>query len=150
MEPYKNIIIAVDFSTSADQIIQRALDIAKPNQAQVSLIHVVDHLPPLGFGEEPLIAPDWMIPEQELLNQAEKSLKNFADKHGLSEHKQQVLLGTPHMEIVRLAEESDVDLIVLGSHGRHGVRLLLGSTANGVLHHATCDVLAVRVTEPSP
>jgi universal stress protein A len=38
-------------------------------------------------------------------------------------------------------------LIVVGSHGRHGVRLLLGSTANGILHHAKCDVLAVRIKE---
>ncbi|MGB1202845.1 MAG: universal stress protein [Alloalcanivorax venustensis] len=39
------------------------------------------------------------------------------------------------------------DLIVLGSHGKHGIRLLLGSTANAVLHRATCDVLAVRIPE---
>ncbi|MEO1899758.1 MAG: universal stress protein, partial [Methylococcales bacterium] len=39
------------------------------------------------------------------------------------------------------------DLIVVGSHGRHGLALLLGSTANGVLHHAVCDVLAVRLSD---
>jgi universal stress protein A len=46
---------------------------------------------------------------------------------------------------VRIAKERGVDLIVVGSHGRHGLQLLLGSTANGVLHLAECDVLAVRV-----
>ena len=44
-----------------------------------------------------------------------------------------------------MAEELGTDLIVVGSHGRHGLALLMGSTANGVLHGANCDVLAVRV-----
>jgi universal stress protein A len=56
-----------------------------------------------------------------------------------------VEIGTPKREIVRVAAEQKAELIVLGSHGRHGLQLLLGSTANGVLHQATCDVLAVRV-----
>jgi universal stress protein A len=149
MKAYKNVLIAVDFSGSADQVIERALDIAKQNNAKVSLLHVVDHLPPLGFGEEPLIAPDWMIPEQQLMDEAKKSLNNFATKHSLQDSEQQVALGTPHVEVVRIAEDKNVDLIVVGSHGRHGVRLLLGSTANGILHHAKCDVLAVRIRELS-
>ena len=49
------------------------------------------------------------------------------------------------MEIHSKAEEIGADLIVVGSHGRYGLALLMGSTANGVLHGATCDVLAVRV-----
>jgi universal stress protein A len=147
MEAYKHIMIAIDFSESADQVIDRAVDIAKQSNATISLLHVVDHLPPLGFGEEPLIAPDWMIPEQQLLEEAKKSLHNFANKHSLQKREQSVTLGTPHIEVVRIAEEKKIDLIVVGSHGRHGVRLLLGSTANGVLHHAKCDVLAVRVKD---
>ena len=147
MEAYKNVLIAIDFSESADQVIDRALDITKQSNANVSLLHVVDHLPPLGFGEEPLIAPDWMIPEQQLMEEAQKSLHNFASKHSLQNREQQVALGTPHVEVVRIAEEKNTDLIVVGSHGRHGVRLLLGSTANGILHHAKCDVLAVRIKE---
>ena len=56
-------------------------------------------------------------------------------------------MGSPKTEIVRVANENKVDLIIVGSHGRHGLALLLGSTANGVLHHATCDVLAVRLQD---
>jgi len=51
------------------------------------------------------------------------------------------------LEIIKIAEENNVDLIIVGSHGRHGLALLLGSTANGVLHHAKCDVLAVRIKD---
>ncbi|MCV6604433.1 MAG: universal stress protein, partial [Porticoccaceae bacterium] len=53
----------------------------------------------------------------------------------------------PAHELHRYAEENQVDLIVVGSHGRHGLALLLGSTANGVIHGAGCDVLAVRIRE---
>jgi universal stress protein A len=144
---YQRILVAIDFSPSADQIIARAIEIKKNASATLTLIHVVDHLPPLGFGEEPLIAPDWMIPEKELITAAEKSLESILKKHHLDKAEHLVTLGTASGEIVRVAEEKQCDLIIVGSHGRHGVRMLLGSTANGVLHHAKCDVLAVRVND---
>jgi len=58
-----------------------------------------------------------------------------------------VEIGNPKAEIVRVASEKDIDLIVIGTHGRHGIGLLLGSTATGVIHHAHCDVLTVRLKE---
>ena len=58
-------------------------------------------------------------------------------------------IGSPKAEIIRIAEDMGADLIVVGSHGRHGIALLLGSTAASVVHHAKCDVLAVRLREPS-
>lgn len=144
---YKHVLIAVDFSPSADEVIKRAVTLKNSGDVKLTILHVVDHLPPLGFGEEPLIAPDWMIPEKELLDSARKSLDNLVQKHQLSDIEKLVTLGTASNEIARVADENDVDLIVVGSHGRHGARLLLGSTANGVLHHANCDVLAVRVKD---
>ena len=62
-------------------------------------------------------------------------------------NQQWVELGTPGHDIVRVADENNVDLIIVGSHGRHGFKRLLGSTANAVLHHAHCDVLAVRLKD---
>jgi universal stress protein A len=53
--------------------------------------------------------------------------------------------GQPRQEIHKLAKEKGCDLIIVGSHGRHGLGLLLGSTSNDVLHGAPCDVLAVRL-----
>jgi universal stress protein A len=46
-----------------------------------------------------------------------------------------------------MAKDQDIDLIVVGSHGRHGLALIFGSTSNSVLHGATCDVLAVRISD---
>jgi len=146
MNNYKNILVAIDFSLSADLVIQRALQVTQQSKAKLILLHVIDHIPPLGFGEEPLIAPDWMIPEHDLLEEAKKSLTKFREKHHLEDVEQIASMGTAQNEIVRIAKKYDVDLILVGSHGRHGVQLLLGSTANGVLHHAECDVLAVRIT----
>ncbi|MGZ5001054.1 MAG: universal stress protein, partial [Methylomonas sp.] len=85
---------------------------------------------------------DWT---QELLDAAKKRLTQFAAELGVPEERQWLEMGSPKLEIVRVAEENNVDLIVVGSHGRHGIALILGSTANGVLHHAKCDVLAVRL-----
>ena len=83
----------------------------------------------------------------ELMAGAKKRLAKLAEKLGVTEDRLWLEMGSPKTEIIRVAEENKVDLIVVGSHGRHGLGLLLGSTANGVLHHATCDVLAVRLQD---
>ena len=81
----------------------------------------------------------------ELMTVAKKRLVKLAKKLNITDDCQWMETGSPKLEIIRIAEENNVDLIVVGSHGRHGFALLLGSTANGVLHHAQCDVLAVRL-----
>jgi len=85
--------------------------------------------------------------QDQIHEQAKRHLSEFAERHGVPATHSHLIFGRPDSEIHRLAEELDPDLIVVGSHGRHGLALLLGSTANGVLHGATCDVLAVRVGE---
>jgi universal stress protein A len=78
-------------------------------------------------------------------NHAERRIKEIAD--GLDYPIAQTLVATGNTgsEIHSVAQQLDADLIVIGSHGRHGISLLLGSTANGVLHGANCDILAVRL-----
>jgi universal stress protein A len=84
-----------------------------------------------------------------LVESAKERLKVFAAGLGLEGAALQVVvgLGSPKQEIVRYAQEGAVDLIVVGTHGRRGVMHWLGSTAVGVLHRASCEVLAVP---PSP
>lgn len=145
--PYRHILIAVDFSDASAHVAHRAAGIARQNSATMSLLHVVDYLPPLGFADDLLPAPALLVDEKELLEHGTSSLEAFARKIGLpAEVKRHVLLGAPHQQIVELAGTQGADLIVLGSHGRHGLGRLLGSTANAVLNHAACDVLAVRIT----
>ena len=76
-------------------------------------------------------------------------LRDLGQRLNVPEERQYMEVGITEKEILRVAEDRAVDLIVMGSHGRHGLALLLGSTANAVLHHANIDVLAVRVNKDS-
>ena len=76
---------------------------------------------------------------------ARERLRQYAREEGLDHAEQHVSSGYTKQEILDQADAIGADLIVVGSHGRHGLALLLGSTANAVLHGAPCDVLAVRL-----
>ena len=147
MSDYKQILIAIDFSQACQQVLERGMEVAKQNKATIRLIHVVEHLPPMDFGYEPISNTDWYFNEDEIIKQAEKNLARVASENNIDKKNTLVLVGTPKTEIVRYAEDQEIDLIVIGSHGRHGIQRLLGSTATPVLHSAHCDVLAVRITE---
>lgn len=144
MENYKHILLAVDFSDNTDAIAERAQDLADRYQAKLSLLHVVDNLPIVDTVNGPIIPYEIDLTEQ-IMESAKVRLTKLAERFMISETNRFLELGSPKIEIVRIADENAVDLIVVGSHGRHGLALLLGSTANGVLHHAKCDVLAVRL-----
>jgi universal stress protein A len=142
MSNYTKILVAVDLSDDSAVVIQRALAISANNSAELHVIHVIE---PLSFAYGGDIPMDFSGIQDEIQQQASTQLKRFGEKHGIAEDKQHIVLGRPEVEVHSQAKETGVDLIVIGSHGRHGLALLLGSTANGVLHGAGCDVLAVRV-----
>jgi len=143
MADYRQILVAVDFSTESRVVVNKALDIARRNNAGLSLIHVVEYTGSVYAGDIPL--PEDLELDQRLADQAKGQMEAMAAELGIAESARIVEIGVPKREIVRIAGEQGADLIVIGSHGRHGLQLLLGSTANGVLHLAKCDVLAVRV-----
>lgn len=146
MSIYQHVLLAADFFEHGDQVAEKARRIAQQNNAQLSLVHVVDNLPITDPAYGPIIPFDVDL-TQELLDTTKKRLRELGEKLNVTEDRQWLEMGSPKLEIVRVAEENHVDLIVVGSHGRHGFALLLGSTANGVLHHAKCDVLAVRLSD---
>jgi len=78
---------------------------------------------------------------------AKRQLAEACAPYKVPPNQQYLERGHAATQILQLAEDKQVDLIVIGSHGRHGWKLLLGSTANAVLHEAKCDVLAVRIPE---
>lgn len=145
MENYKHILIAADFSDHSQQVINRAQEVAQRYQAKLSICHIIEDFPIADFTYEPMISIDIDMRDA-MLESGKKHIADIATKLGIPEENQWVEFGGPSHDIVRLANDNNVDLIVVGSHGRHGIKLLLGSTANGVLHHASCDVLAVRLT----
>lgn len=144
MNDYKHILLATDFSEHGEMVANRAGDLQKKFQARLSIVHIVDDLPITDATYGPVIPLDIDLTE-ELMNASKSRLDEIADRLGISENDRWLELGSPKLEIVRIAKQENVDLIVSGSHGRHGLALLLGSTANGILHHAKCDVLAVRL-----
>ena len=146
MSLYKHILFATDFTEHSLDVAKKAKELAKTNQAQLSVVHVVDYIPITDATYGPIIPYDGDLTEQ-LMNSAKERLAKLATDLSIDKKHQWLEMGSPKLELVRIAEENDVDLIVIGSHGRHGLALLLGSTANGVLHHATCDVLAVRLKD---
>lgn len=147
MTDYKNILVPIDFSQSADTVIKRAVDVARRNNAPLTLLHVVEYMPPIDIAYEPAMSAGWAIDEEEMKKHAAESLKNFSERHQLKDARHKVLIGGPKYEICQYARDNHVDLIVMGAHGRHGIGLLLGSTANGVLHDMPCDVMAVKIED---
>ena len=115
----------------------KAISLRETNGASLHLVYVVE---PLYFTDL-----DTENIQRVVQKQAEESLANFADRYKIPADNVHLCQGRPQDEIHRLVNDINADLVVVGSHGRHGLSLLLGSTANGVLHGSTCDVLAVRV-----
>ncbi len=143
---YQHVLFATDFSEDAMQVGERAKDIAQLCGARLGMIHVVEDLNiGLGGGYELLpVLPD--LPDEALLREARSLLGALAQQLGLEEAEKWVVNAPSTKEgILGAAREHKADLIVVGSHGRHGLALLLGSTANAVLHGAQCDVLAVCI-----
>lgn len=146
MENYKHILLAVDFYENDTAVSNRAKDLAERYQAKLSVVHVVDNMPITdpGYGLE---LPFDLDLAAELMAAAKNKLAKLAEQLNIPENGTWLEIGSPKQEIIRVANENKVDLIVVGSHGRHGFALILGSTANGVLHYAQCDVLAVRLPD---
>lgn len=141
---YTHILIAADFSHHTQQVCIKAQKLADDYQAKLSICHLVEDFPITDFAYEPMISVDIDM-RQKLLAASKSHISKIADDFSIPPTQQWVEFGNPSTEIVRLAIEKQVDLIIVGSHGRHGIQLLLGSTANAILHHAQCDVLAVRL-----
>lgn len=140
---YTQILLAVDLSQDSEAVGTRAVTLARQSRATLILVHVVSPVYPEPiYGGVPALPLDI---ETQLAEAASEALGSLAGRLGVPEAECVVRVGTPKSVIVDLARERGADLIVVGSHGVHGLGLLLGSTANGVLHAAPCDVLAVRV-----
>ena len=145
MSDYTHILVAVDFSAAADQVVTKARDIAKRNNARLSLLHVVEYMPPIASEYEPMFVSNWVLDDDIMLKHAEQSLKNISEKQNLKNAELKVQIGTPKHEISQFVKDFHCDLIVMGSHGRHGISLLLGSTANAILHAMPCDILTIKL-----
>jgi universal stress protein A len=137
---YKHVLLATDLLPENIALFDRGLALAKEWGARVSVVHVVEPLP--GYGYAYVGSADV---EQSLIKESKKQLAEIAKKYGIDSADTLVDIGPTKTEIIRVAQEKKADLIIIGSHGRSGWSLLLGSTANAVVHSAKCDVLTMRL-----
>ena len=142
MNIYQNILVAIDLNEEANKVVQKAHHLSLQSGAKLTLIHVTE---PLSYAYGGDIPMDLSVIQTQLHDDAEERMSNFVKQQELGDVAQLIVSGHIETEVHRVAIELSTDLIVVGSHGRHGLALLLGSTSNGILHGATCDVLAVRV-----
>ncbi|MDZ7669006.1 MAG: universal stress protein [Gammaproteobacteria bacterium] len=143
---YKHVLAAVDTSEEAREVIERAKALAEEHKAKLSICSVVRPITHVYGGLDMMAYSQASVNfEEEALAQARKHIETEADRVQVKADDVHVGIGAPAPQIVDTAETLGADLIVVGSHGKHGLGLLLGSTANGVLHQAGCDVLTVRI-----
>ena len=143
MSVYNNIVVAIDLSSDSKKVIDTALKVAGGDAGKIHLVHVVEPIAAAYSMDAYAINVNEL--QQEALALAADNLAEFAESRNVSKDHQHTLLGSPAIEVRNLASELEADAIVIGSHGHSGWKILLGSTANKVLHGACCDVLTVLV-----
>ncbi|WP_260960972.1 universal stress protein [Pseudomonas citri] len=142
---YEHILVAVDLTEECDPVVKRALALCESRETKLSLVHIVEPMAMAFGGDVPM---DLSQLQQQQFDQAKERLERLIAKYpALKKDNSHLTYGQPRQEIHDLAKKQGCDLIVVGSHGRHGLALLLGSTANDVLHGAPCDVLAVHLVK---
>jgi nucleotide-binding universal stress UspA family protein len=145
----QRILVPTDFSKSSDNALKYAVAFAEKFDAEVCLLHVVQDLA-LFIPEAVLVAPPVGPPVEQFIAAAREALGRAIgglNRPGL-QIKPEVAEGVPYEEIIRLARERDVDLIVMGTHGHTGLaHVLLGSICEKVVRRAPCPVLTVRHPE---
>jgi nucleotide-binding universal stress UspA family protein len=142
----KRILHATDFSPASEPALEDAIDLAKQNDAELLVVHIIE---PVRYvaGEE-FGGPELYLRLEEITDQnAQASMKKLIAKieHLKVKAKSLLLKGVAHEQIVSAAESRKADMIVIGTHGRTGFsKLFMGSVAGRVISTARCPVLTVR------
>ena len=142
---YRHIIVGLDLSDESPEVLAKSVALAQACDAKLSMAHVIEPITFAYGGDMPV---DLSEVQEQLQTKAEQELQRLAGMANFPVQQEHVLVGQPATELHYLAKQQNADLIIVGSHGRKGFALLLGSTSNSVLHGANCDVLAVRVKLP--
>lgn len=141
MQNYRNILAAVDFSDHTSFVLSRAVTVAQNNSARLMVLHVVEYAWPTDID---IMPPSFDETQNEVINVAMERLNTILQSYSGYPLEPLVVAGSPINEVLRAAEREHADLIILGSHGHHGLRGLLGSTTDRIAHQADCDILIVR------
>jgi universal stress protein A len=143
MSSYKRILVAVDLTEEANIVVDKAREVAKLYAGELHLVHVIEPIA-VGYAVE-VTSVDIEGLHAEAARHARNALVELGAHLDIPSSRVHNLLGQPAREIRELAKALDVNLIVMGGHGKHGWELLFGSTSSGVTHGTTCDLLIVRL-----
>ncbi|WP_296698655.1 universal stress protein [Thiocapsa sp. UBA6158] len=149
---YQRLLLAVDFEKESEPVVARARRLKTLLGARLFLLHVVEHVPPtmeympVGYAGD-VAVPENLDLEEELLAIARRELDVLGERLDVPIADRLVRVGPTGRTIDEVAGELDIDLVVIGSRGRHGFLGLFGSTARSVLRNPTCDVLCVKIEE---
>ncbi|HHP5406430.1 TPA: universal stress protein [Aeromonas veronii] len=142
MPSIKTLLCPVDFSQMSKAVLDYAVFMAQSHDARLKLVHVVDQLH--GFDSYKILHMTAVEITHEMERQARTQLKELVATLPIPATFD-IRFGRAADEIVIQAKEDEVELIVMGSHGRSGIsHLLVGSVAESVVRHAPCPVLVVR------
>lgn len=144
MSIYTNILVALECGQDAKKVLMKAAELSRNDEnVKLHLIHVVLDLIIADWAGSPGQVPPPL--DQELIAQsAGDYLKPFIEEAGLDPKQLIISFGSPAQSILKQADNLCCDLIIAGSHSRHGLEVLLGSTAHKILNLANCDVLLIR------
>lgn len=142
MSVHKKILLPTDLTEASDLAAEKVKDLIDLTGAELTILYVVEYVPPPYVAVE---LPENLSSEAALVERAKGYLSDWVKKVQLADHRQIVKAGSPKRIIVDVARHNDIDLIVMSTHGDKGLARIIGSTANGVLHNAPCDVLVVHI-----
>ncbi len=140
MALYNHILFATDLSAGCEKVARKAWHIAENVGSKLSMVHVIEPIPAYGY-------PGVTDIQSPVINHARDELQRIAAQLNIPEEQQFIEVGSVKHHILAMAEKLNVDLIIVGTHGRHGISRLLGSTTSAVIHGVHCDVLTVRAEE---
>lgn len=149
-QDYKHLLLALDFAPDAEPVLARALRLRGQYAARLSLVHVLDYVPhsvelmPMSYTGDLMLPEDFDL-ENRLIEVSRAQMDEIGERIGVPPEDRHIQIGPVGHAIQATAEELGADLVILGSHGRHGLKALLGSTVKSVVQGLTCDLLCVRI-----
>ncbi|HEY7167002.1 MAG TPA: universal stress protein [Candidatus Binatia bacterium] len=144
---YRRILYATDYSRASARALDEAVALAKENDAELLVVHVIEPIAPYVTGEDYGSAELYTRLEETAKKDAQSAMQKLMGRLQKAKVKAKSLLlsGTTHDQIVKAARSRKADVIVIGTHGRTGLsKLFMGSVAGKVVSAAYCPVLTVR------
>lgn len=140
MPVYQHILLATDLGEESKIVAKKASQLAEQFNSKLSIVHTIEPIPAYGY-------PEVTELRSPFIDKVKNEMLQYAKGLNVPEEDLHIEFGSVKATVIKKAEEISADLIIVGSHGRHGLSRLLGSSASGVVHSANCDVFVIRCSE---